>query len=115
MNRLLLPFFLIYYVVIYLPLAIVATMLTAIVTICVMPLSKGAKWSYYPAIVWARFLCIIAFVRVKVEGREFYDTNKSYIFVSNHQSCYDVFPIYGYIGNRFVWIMKKEIIISLLT
>ncbi len=109
MKKVLYPLYVVYEFLVFLPIALIITILTAIATICISPFSKSAKWGYYPAIWWARLMCAVALVRVKITGRELYDTTKSYIFVANHQSIYDIFPIYGYIGSRFVWMMKKEI------
>ena len=107
--RIFYPLYVVYEFCVFVPIGLIITILTAITTIFISPFSKSAKWGYYPAIVWARLLCWLAFVRVRIVGRDLYDEQKSYIFVANHQSIYDIFPIYGYIGSRFVWIMKKEI------
>lgn len=109
MKRTVNPLYTAYEFLVFVPVAVVITTLTALATMAVTPFSKGAKWGYYPAIAWARTMCAIAFIRVRIVGRDLYDTKQSYIFVANHQSIYDIFPIYGYIGNRFVWIMKQEI------
>ncbi len=39
------------------------------------------------------------FIRVKTEGLEKIDPQKSYIFMSNHVNIFDVFLLYGYIPN----------------
>jgi 1-acyl-sn-glycerol-3-phosphate acyltransferase len=46
---------------------------------------------------------------VQVSGRENIDRRQSYVIVSNHQSHYDVFVLYGWLGIDFKWIMKKEL------
>jgi len=46
---------------------------------------------------------------VKVEGREYIRKNTSYVVISNHQSVYDIFLIYGWIGIDIKWVMKKEL------
>lgn len=109
MKRNINPFYTVYEFLVFVPIAIIITTITALTTMTITPFSKSAKWGYYPAIVWARLMCATALIRVHIVGRDLYDTKQSYIFVSNHQSIYDIFPIYGYIGNRFVWIMKKEL------
>ncbi len=48
-------------------------------------------------------------MRVSVEGRENLDPSQSYVLVSNHQSQYDIFVLYGWIGVDFKWVMKKEL------
>lgn len=109
MKRRINPFVLLYLLVIFLPLAIVATILTAIITIIMSTLFGDHKWGYYPAMVWSRVICALALIRVHIVGEENYDPNESYIFVANHQSILDIFLIYGWLDSRFKWIMKKEI------
>jgi 1-acyl-sn-glycerol-3-phosphate acyltransferase len=46
---------------------------------------------------------------VTVEGRENLDPRRSYVIVSNHQSHYDIFVLYGWLGTDFRWVMKKEL------
>ncbi len=48
-------------------------------------------------------------MRVSVEGRENLDPKQSYVLVSNHQSQYDIFLLYGWLGVDFKWVMKKEL------
>jgi 1-acyl-sn-glycerol-3-phosphate acyltransferase len=48
-------------------------------------------------------------MRVQVEGREHIDPTQSYVLVSNHQSQYDIFVLYGWLGVDFKWVMKKEL------
>jgi 1-acyl-sn-glycerol-3-phosphate acyltransferase len=46
---------------------------------------------------------------VKVEGRENIKPDTSYIVLTNHQSSYDIFLIYGWLGIDIKWMMKKEL------
>lgn len=103
------PFFALYLVVIYFPLAAVVTVLCAVVTTVMSLLFGNYYWGFYPGKVWARVLCYYAFVRVRVHGMEHCDSHKSYVFVPNHQSAFDVFVIYGWLKNPFKWIMKQDI------
>lgn len=90
------------------PLIILATILTALVTI-VGGLFNAHFWGYYPGKLWSRFVCRILLLPVKVEGREFIDHKQSYVFVSNHQGPMDIFLIYGFLGRNFKWMMKKSL------
>ena len=45
---------------------------------------------------------------VNVTGRENIDPQQSYVVVANHQSLYDVFVLYGFLGIDFKWVMKQE-------
>lgn len=91
------------------PILLVATILTAIVTILGSLLGGGRLWGYYPEILWSRLFCWLAFVRVKVSGRENIDPSTSYVFVCNHQGAYDIFSVYGYLGHNFRWMMKASL------
>ncbi len=99
----------IYHILIFLPIAIIITITTSISIILTLPIAGNAKWGTYPAMLWARALCALSLVRVKVQGNENIDPKASYIFVANHQSIYDIPLVYGWLNNNFKWIMKKEL------
>jgi len=85
MKRRINPFVVIYLLIVFLPLAIIATALTAIITIIMSTLFGDHKWGYYPAMVWSRVICALGLVRVRIIGEENYDPKQSYIFIANHQ------------------------------
>jgi len=58
---------------------------------------------------WARFNSYITPMCVTVIGRDNIRRGKSYIVVSNHQSSYDIFLLYGWLGIDIKWVMKKEL------
>lgn len=91
------------------PLLVIATAITAIT--CIFCSLLGAKdWGgYWPPMIWSRCVCSLLFVRVKVVGRNKIDRNKPYVFVANHQSAFDIWSIYGYLGHPFKWMMKKSL------
>lgn len=91
------------------PLLILATTLTAIVTIIGCTFGKASTWGYYPAMVWSRLMCWGLLLPVKVEGQELLDKRQSYVFVANHQGPYDIFLVYGFLGRNFKWMMKKSL------
>ncbi|MBQ5936696.1 MAG: 1-acyl-sn-glycerol-3-phosphate acyltransferase [Bacteroidaceae bacterium] len=98
-----------YQLLIALPIIILTTALTAIVTIIGCTFGKARTWGYYPAMVWSRLMCWVMLLPVKVEGRELLDKKQSYVFVANHQGPYDIFLIYGFLGRSFRWMMKKSL------
>ena len=61
------------------------------------------------AIPWARILATAAPMKVRIEGRENVDPQQSYVLVSNHQSQFDIFLLYGWLGIDFKWVMKREL------
>lgn len=59
--------------------------------------------------LWARLNSWATPMGVDVEGAENIDPKQSYVIVANHQSHYDVFVLYGWLGVDFKWVMKKEL------
>lgn len=95
--------------IIALPLLLLATALTAIVTIIGCSVGSAAIWGYYPAMVWSRLMCYVPLLPVHVCGLDRLDPRQSYVFVANHQGPYDIFLVYGFIGRNFKWMMKKSL------
>lgn len=99
---------------IYLAVFAFPTLLAVTFTACVMVIFGTAIfgsgwWGHAPASMWARAMCFFTLVKVKVNGRENIDKNTSYVFVANHQGAYDIFAVYGWLGHRFKWMMKKSL------
>lgn len=91
------------------PVFVVLTILTALVTIVGCLLGGEKMFAYYPGMIWSWLTCHLALCPVKVRGRENIDRSKSYVFVSNHQGAFDIFLIYGYLGVPVKWVMKAGI------
>ncbi|MBO5720332.1 MAG: 1-acyl-sn-glycerol-3-phosphate acyltransferase [Bacteroidales bacterium] len=91
------------------PLIIVLTIIAALVVMLGCMLGKASFWGYYPAMMWARAVCALSFVRIEVKGRENIDPKQSYVFVANHQGAFDIFLIYGYLKHNFKWVMKHTL------
>ena len=107
-NPILQALLVIYHALVFLPLGILITVVCSSIIIIMLPIAGNAKWGSYPAMFWARAVCMISLVRVKIEGQEKLDPKASYIFVGNHQSLYDIPLVYGWLKNNFKWIIKKE-------
>lgn len=106
MKRILL---LIYQIFIWLPIFFTSTMLTALTTIFGCLLGGQRIFSHYPGMIWSKLTCIITLCPVKVSGKEKLNKNQSYIFVANHQGAYDIFLLYGYLGQPIKWVMKQSL------
>ena len=109
MKRKINPLAIIYSTFIFAPLAILISAIIFILIIIMTPIAGEKKWGYYPGRVLGRIMCFLALTRIKIIGNENIDSQKSYIFVANHQSMFDIFLIYGYLNAKFKWIMKQEI------
>lgn len=102
------PLYCLYQLCIALPLGLLATACTALVT-AVGSLANAHFWGYWPAHLWARCICRLLLLPVRVEGRERLDPKQSYVFVANHQGSFDIFLVYGYLNRNFKWMMKKQL------
>jgi len=98
-----------YQLIIWVPLSLAATFITAITTFVGCICGGERFFSYYPGALWARLICLFTLCPVKVVGKEKLDKKQSYIFISNHQGAYDIFLIYGYIGQPIKWVMKQSL------
>lgn len=58
---------------------------------------------------WARINSFVTPMRVTLEGRERIDPRQSYVIVSNHQSHFDIFVLYGWLDIDIKWVMKQEL------
>jgi len=99
----------IYQLFIWLPVFLVITILTALITTLGCLLGFEKIFAYYPGMIWSKLTCILSLCPVKVVGREKLDKNNSYIFVANHQGAFDIFLVYGYLGRHIKWMMKKSL------
>lgn len=99
----------IYQFLVVLPLGLLATFLTAVITSIGCWLISAHFWGYWPGKIWSQFLCRILLLPVHIEGREHLDKKQSYVFVANHQGPMDIFLIYGFLGRNFKWMMKKSL------
>ena len=98
-----------YFWLIVAPLYIIATILTALTVIVGCMLGGKKFFSFYPGMLWSKLACYLTLCPVKIKGKEHLKKNQSYVFVSNHQSAYDIFLIYGFLGVPIKWMMKIEL------
>lgn len=109
MKRVLFWLYQIYAWLVFIPLAIVLTLLCSMLTVIFATL-VNPKWaSAVFAVAWGKALAYLTPVSVTVEGKENANREQSYVVVSNHQSIYDIFLIYGWLELDLKWVMKKEL------
>ena len=93
----------------FLPFVFIDTILFGVIAVLVSTLVNQRIGSYFGGVVWSRLNAFITPMFVKVSGRENIQKGRSYVIISNHQSLYDIFLIYGWLGIDIKWIMKKEL------
>ena len=98
-----------YQVCFALPILLVLTILTALVTIIGSLIGGAHKCVLDPANICSTLICYILLCPVVLDCREKLHNRTSYVFVPNHQGAFDIFLIYGFLGRNFKWMMKKSL------
>lgn len=99
----------IYQWLIFLPIFLVITIITAIIVMMLTPIFGSRFWGYYPPKWWSRLTCWIALCRIKSSGHENLDPKQSYVFVANHQGSFDIFLTYGFLNQNIKWVQKESL------
>jgi len=94
---------------VFIPIAVVATLVGAVLSILIALLISPRFANLYVAVPWCHIIAFFAPVRVDVEGMEHVDRDQSYVVVANHQSQFDIPVIYGFCGLDLRWVMKAEL------
>lgn len=91
------------------PVIIISLIILTGATVVGCAIGDPHFWAYHPGRIWSKIIVRILFLPVKVEGHENISDDESYVFVSNHQGCFDIFLIYGYLNKNFKWLMKYQL------
>jgi len=94
---------------IYLPLLALSTCFFVGLGVIIIILFDDRVANRTTGMWWSRFNSFITPMRVEVLGRENIERKQSYIVVSNHQSLYDIFLLFGWLGIDIKWVIKKEL------
>lgn len=94
---------------IFVPIFVVLTILTAVTVMIFAPIFGSRFWGYYPPKWWSRLTCWLALCRIKSTGHENLNPNQSYVFVANHQGAFDIFLTYGFLNQNIKWIQKASL------
>jgi 1-acyl-sn-glycerol-3-phosphate acyltransferase len=93
----------------FLPFLAINTISFGVIAVLVSTLVNQRIGGYIGGVIWSRLNAFLTPMFVKVSGREKIQKGRSYVIISNHQSLYDIFLIYGWLGIDIKWIMKKEL------
>jgi 1-acyl-sn-glycerol-3-phosphate acyltransferase len=94
---------------IYIPFLLINTLFFGVIAVLFSMLFGQRIGSYYGGVIWSRLNSLLVPMIVKVKGKENINKQTSYIILTNHQSSYDIFLVYGWMGIDIKWIMKKEL------
>ena len=110
MKRLLYILYWPYKVFIFAPFLVVSTLSFGSLAVILLMVGCSPKFvSDLCGARWSRLNSWMTPMFVSVEGRENIDPKQSYVIASNHQSHYDIFVLYGWLGVDFKWVMKQEL------
>jgi 1-acyl-sn-glycerol-3-phosphate acyltransferase len=93
---------------VYLNLFLVTVILSGGVVILAL-LRIRSPYYGWAARGWAQWMLLVSGVKVRVEGMENAPAGTPRIFVSNHQSWYDVFVLAARIPGQYRFVAKKEL------
>lgn len=93
---------------VFIPVFIVASIVFSI-SAAVLSIVFCSRIGSISGVMWAKTVAFFTPMKVRVNGRDNIEKGQSYVIVSNHQSAYDIFALYGFLGLDFRWIMKKEL------
>jgi 1-acyl-sn-glycerol-3-phosphate acyltransferase len=108
MKYILRPFYWLWQYLVAWPLLLVLTIFTAVFTVCTVHW-RNAEFVHKVQQFWSCSFFWLMFLPVSVDGEEHIQPGQSYVFVSNHQSMFDVWLIYGWLPVIFKWLMKAEL------
>ena len=58
---------------------------------------------------WGRSILMVSRIKVSVKGMSNIDRSQSYIYMSNHQSNFDIPVLLGHLKIQFRWLAKMEL------
>lgn len=91
----------------FFPFLIANTLFFSLIGLLISLFSQKAGG--YCGVLWARINMLATPVFLDISGKEHIQKMSSYIIVLNHQSYYDIFLIYGWLGIDIKWVMKQEL------
>ncbi|NPV60858.1 MAG: 1-acyl-sn-glycerol-3-phosphate acyltransferase [Actinobacteria bacterium] len=108
-NRLLWLIYQPYKWLVFLPLFVLSTCFFVGLGVIFIYLFDDRVANRTTGVWWSRFNAYVTPIKVTVTGRENIVKGQSYIVCSNHQSSYDIFLLFGWLGIDLKWVIKKEL------
>ena len=85
------------------------TAVVGVLTIISIPFDRNSRLYHGCARLFARGVLVISGVKVKIEGVEKLDPSRSYIYIANHASQFDIPALIAGIPDRIRLIYKREL------
>ncbi len=71
--------------------------------------ASGSKIHFLAAVPWAKVILRVCGITVRPKGRERVDPLVPRIYMTNHQSYFDIFALLAYVPVDFKFILKQEL------
>jgi 1-acyl-sn-glycerol-3-phosphate acyltransferase len=71
--------------------------------------SKTGNFSHKAATWWAKSILFVSNVNIHTLGASNIDPNRSYVFMANHQSNFDILALFAGLPVQFRWLAKAEL------
>ena len=88
---------------------VLATLFWATVAIIVSFFTRSGNPVHIIARIWARGILFVSRIKVTVNGLENIDPSQSYVYMSNHQSNFDIPVLLAHLPVQFRWLAKAEL------
>jgi 1-acyl-sn-glycerol-3-phosphate acyltransferase len=88
---------------------VLTTTFFGIIAIIVSFFTRTGNPVHIVARIWAQSIIIFSRVPVRVTGLSNIEPDKSYIYMANHQSNFDIPVLLGYLPVQFRWLAKAEL------
>ncbi|MCG6892467.1 MAG: 1-acyl-sn-glycerol-3-phosphate acyltransferase [Desulfobacteraceae bacterium] len=88
---------------------IFGTLIFALLAIAVSLVDRTGDRVHNVAQIWGRTILWVSLIRVRLCGASRIDPTRSYIFMANHQSNFDIPTVLGALPFQFRWLAKAEL------
>ena len=88
---------------------VLSTVFLGTIAIIVSFFTRSGNPVHIIARIWARGILFVSRVKVTVNGLENIDPSRSYVYMSNHQSNFDIPVLLAYLPVQFRWLAKAEL------
>lgn len=102
----------VYQVFILLPVVIVSTIVVGTLVTLISPLGSDRWRGWFSSFMgrcWGRIIVRATLLPVECTGMEHVVEGQSYVIVANHESCYDIFLLIGFLNMKLRWMMKASL------
>jgi len=88
---------------------VLATIVLGIIAITGSFIDRSGNFPHIIAGIWAKSILFVGRIQVTLRGRSNIDPSKSYVYMSNHQSNFDIPVLLSHLNVQFRWLAKAEL------